>query len=152
MSWINRFQISFQSFGYKSLQSFCFDKVHWPSKLVPKVSCCYKCVRKNFVGGKVINQQKTPKNLVVSFSVLFEKQCFIFRYSILKKKIISCCDYGELSSTGNITMATSLVTYKLLIRGWMGKGGTSREIFLTSYCTIFLLSLDILKNVQLSAS
>ena len=130
MSWINRFQISFQGFACKSLQWFCFDKVHWPSKLIPKASCCYKCVRKNFVGGKVINQQKTLKNLVVSFSVLFEKAMFYFPiFYIKKKKIISCCGYGELSSTGNITMATSLVTYKLLIRDEWERGAPRERYF-----------------------
>ena len=37
------------------------------------------------------------------------------------KKLIVCCGYGELSSTRNIIMATSQVTYKLLFRGEWGR-------------------------------
>ena len=56
------------------------------------------------------------------------------------------------SSTQNVT--NGVVTSNILIKGWRGKRGSFLMILIFLYYTflqVFLLSLDILKYVQISA-
>lgn len=69
----------FYGIACRSLSSFCFHKVYWPTNPISRASCRYEWMRKNFAGNKVtINQQKTTKCLIVFLCVLKQKKNFYF--------------------------------------------------------------------------
>ena len=79
---------------------------------------------------------------------------FVKLHSQASRSIVSLFFVADMtfSSTQNVT--NGVVTSDILIKGWRGKRGSFLMILIFLYYTflqVFLLSLDILKDVQISA-